>query len=202
MAASDRYNEHLGESIDAWRDVFQRYPSPLPHVLPRYGADTSTDVGDELDLIFDEAVTTAIPPIASLFDACQKTKHPNAGAQRFDTCGKIARLMIGRSQTLLGRMFGVAILRASHMGGQADIPMVRAVTWQFEQYKPIEAALGSNAVAKQNHLDMIQSTDSEMQVIQYELRGAGIPLTPPAGWKQTVNGSYVEPLDDPLAQTP
>ncbi len=202
MAGADRYNEHLGEAVAAWRDVLRRYPPPLPQVLPRHGADTSADILDALDLAFDEAVQTIVPPIPSLFDACRRAKYPNVGARRFQTCGKIARLMMGRSQTLIGRGFGVAILRASHVGTQADIPMVRAVTWQLEQYRPIAATLGSNAVAKQNHLNLIESTDSEMQVIQYELKGGGIALTPPDGWKQTLNGKQIEPLYDLASQVP
>ena len=194
MARADRYNEHLGEAIAAWRDVLRRYPPPLPQVLPRYGADMSAQIADALDLIFDEAVETVVPPTPSLFDACRRAKYPNAGARHFEACGKIARLMMGRSQTLIGRGFGVAILRASHVGKQADIPMVRAVTWQLEQYRPIVAALGSNAIAKQNHLNLIESTDSEMQVIQYELKSGGVSLSPPDGWKQTLNGKQIEPL--------
>ncbi|HEV2606700.1 MAG TPA: hypothetical protein VGT79_01840, partial [Xanthomonadaceae bacterium] len=74
--------------------------------------------------------------------------------------------------------------------------IVRAVTWQYDQYLKIESATDSNAVAKQNYLNLIQTTDSEMQALQYELRISGIPLTPPKGWKQTVDGKRVEPLDE------
>jgi len=196
IAGAERYNEHLGRAIAAWRDVFRRYPPPLPVVHPLDGADASTAIGDQLDLIFDEAATTAIPPTASLFDACRKTSHPSTSAKRFETCGKIARLMMGRSQTLIGRLSGVALLRASHAGTKADIDMVRAVTWQYEQYLKIDSATSSNAVAKQNYLNLIQTTDSEMQAIQYQLRISGIPLTPPNDWKQTVDGKKIEPLDE------
>ena len=196
VAASERYNEHLGQAIAAWRDVFRRYPPPLPAVRPVDSADPSTAIGDQLDLVFDEAAATAVPSTASLFDACRKASHPNADARRFETCGKIARLMMGRSQTLIGRLSGVALLRASHAGTKADIDMVRAVTWQYEQYLKIEPATDSIAVAKQNHLNLIQTTDSEMQAIQYELRIWGVPLTPPTGWKQTIDGRQVEPLDE------
>jgi len=202
MAGAERYNEHLGQAIAAWRDVFRRYPPPLPDVHPLDGSDASNAIGDQLDLIFDEAATTAVPSTASLFDACRKASHPNAAAKRFETCGKIARLMMGRAQTLIGRLSGVALLRASHAGTKADIDMVRAVTWQYEQYLKIEPATGSNAVAKQNYLNLVQATDSEMQAIQYELRIWGVPLTPPNGWKQTVDGKKIEPLDDLSAQSP
>ena len=202
VASAGRYNEHLGQAIAAWRDVFRRYPPPLPKVRPVDVADASNAIADQLDLIFDEAVETAIPPTASLFDACRRTSHPNADAKRFETCGKIARLMMGRSQTLIGRLSGVALLRTSHAGTKADIDMVRAVTWQYEQYLKIEPATGSNAVAKQNHLNLIQTTDSEIQAIQYQLKSAGIPLSPPDGWKQTVDGKQVEPLDELPGQGP
>jgi hypothetical protein len=202
VAGSERYNEHLGQAIAAWRDVFRRYPPPLPDVHPLNGADASTAIGDQLDLIFDEAAATAVPSTASLFDACRKSSRPNAGGKRFEACGKIARLMMGRSQTLIGRLSGVALLRVSHAGTKADIDMVRAVTWQYEQYLKIEPTTGSNAVAKQNYLNLVQTTDSEMQAIQYELRISGIPLTPPDGWKQTVDGKKIDPLDDLSAQSP
>jgi len=202
VAGAQRYSEHLGQAIAAWREVFRRYPPPLPEVHPTDGADASTASGDQLDLIFDEAATTAVPATASLFEACRKTSHPNAGAKRFETCGKIARLMMGRSQTLIGRLSGVALLRASHAGSKADIDMVRAVTWQYEQYLKIEPDIDSIAVAKQNYLNLIQTTDSEIQAIQYELRIWGVPLTPPVGWKQTVDGKRVEPLDELPGKAP
>lgn len=196
VAASERYNEHLGQAIAAWRDVFRRYPPPLPEVRPVDDDEASTAIADQLDLVFDEAAATAVPSTASLFDACRKASHPNADTKRFETCAKIARLMMGRSQTLIGRLSGVALLRASHAGSKADIDMVRAVTWQYEQYLKIEPAIDSIAVAKQNYLNLIQTTDSEIQAIQYELRIWGVPLTPPVGWKQTVDGKQVEPLDE------
>ena len=93
-------------------------------------------------------------------------------------------------------------LRESHAGDPRDIGMVRTITWQYEQYIPIGAALGSSASAeKWNHLFMVQRTDSEIKVIQLELKLAGIALTPPDDWKQTVNGKQVEPLDDVLDQS-
>jgi len=196
IAGAERYNEHLGQAVAAWRDVFRRYPPPLPAVHPTDGADASAASGDQLDLIFDEAATTAVPQTALLFDACRTTSNPKADSKRFATCGRIARLMMGRSQTLIGRLSGVSLLRVSHAGTKADIDMVRAVTWQYEQYLKIEPATDSNAVAKQNYVNLIQTTDSEIQAIQYQLRIFGIPLTPPNGWKQTVEGKKVEPLDE------
>ncbi|HTD27933.1 MAG TPA: hypothetical protein VK660_00935 [Xanthomonadaceae bacterium] len=202
MAAADRYNEHLGLAVAAWRDVFRRYPPPPSQAFPRNGADTSADNGDELDLTFYEAVATVTPPVASLVDACRKTKLPHANAKRFETCGKIARVMIARSQSLLGRLSGVEILRAAHAGKPADIGMIRTVTWEYEQYQPIAASMASNANARHNHLILIEQTDSEMQTVQFELGSAGIPLTPPDGWKQTVDGKQIEPLDDWSGKTP
>ena len=200
LADAVRYNEHLGLAVAAWLDIFRRYPAPKSQAFAGYEA--STVASDELDLTFSEAVATVTPPVASLVDACRKSKRPHAGAKRFEICGKIARVMMGRSQSLLGRMFGVEILRAAQAGNKADVSMVRTVTWQYEQYQPIAASMANNANARQNHLILIEQTDSEMQAVQFELGIAGIPLTPPDGWKQTVNGKQIDPLDDPFAQVP
>jgi hypothetical protein len=100
---------------------------------------------------------------------------------------------------MAGRMLGVALLRASHVGTPYDVDMIRTVTWQYEQYLPIATSLAADRTAKQNHLTLVQSIDSEIKVIQYELQSAGIPLKPPHGWRQTLDGRPVEPLDDPAA---
>ncbi|HTA65422.1 MAG TPA: hypothetical protein VK753_07955 [Xanthomonadaceae bacterium] len=197
MAASGRYNEHLGEAIAAWRDVFQRFPPPA-----QAGANATSVGGSVLNLAFDEAVSTAIPSTASLVDACSQAKHPEAGTKRFANCGRIARLMMGRAQTLSGRADGAALLRASHAGAKADIERVRTVTWQSEQFEKVASVLGSDPVAKQNYMNLIQASDSEMPAVQYDLTIFGIPLTPPADWKQTVDGKTVEPLDDVTVKAP
>ncbi|HEY2344854.1 MAG TPA: hypothetical protein VGH80_03100 [Xanthomonadaceae bacterium] len=197
LAQSSRYNEHIGEAIAAWRDVLQRFPPPKPD-----GANVTAEGGHVLELAFDEAVETAIPSAASLVDACSRAKHPNAGAKRFQDCGRIARVMMGRSQTLVGRSFGVAVLRASHTGTPADVERVRTVTWQAEQAGKFAAAIAADPVARQNYMNLIQSNDSEMPAIHYDLTIFGMALTPPPDWKQTVNGKPVEPLDDVPEQKP
>jgi hypothetical protein len=198
MAAAESYNEHLGEAVGAWRDVFHRYPPPQAQMLP--GVGTASTRQDRSDLVFNEAALSSAPPIESLLDACRPWRNPHAGTKRFRTCGKIGRLMMRRSQTMLGRLVGVAILRSSHQGNASDIGMIRTVGWENEQYAKIMAAMAGNPYAKQGYLDLLQRTDSEMQAIQYELGVAGIALTPPAAWKQTVNGKPIEPLDDPSSQ--
>lgn len=195
MADALGYNEHFGQAVGAWRDVFRRFPPAASSELPRYGKGQADSAG-VFDMAYDEAVVSVTPPVQSLVDACSKSKHPHVRTRRFGTCGKIARLMMGRAQTLSGRLDGVAVLRASHAGTPADMTMVRAVTWQGEQNAKVIAAMQANPYAKQNYLDLVQRTDSEILAIQYELRMARIALTPPDDWKQTVNGKLIEPLDD------
>ena len=191
-----RYNEHVGEAVAAWRDVFARHPPPLPAVAAHRPAGTAHRIEDVLDLVQDEAVATATPPVAALFHVCRQADLAVSAPGRAASCRSIARLMMRRSQTMAGRMSGVALLRASHAGTRADVGMVRTVTWQYEQYLPIAYAMSGDGVDRQNHLSLVQSIDSEIKVDQYELETAGIPLEPPAGWKQTLNGKPVEPLDD------
>ncbi len=198
MAGSSRYNEHFGEAITAWRDVFQRFPPP-----PRSPAEALGDGGYVLDIAFSEAAATADPaPGSPLIDACSRARHPDAGARRFESCAHIGRIMMGRSQTLLGRVYGVAILRASHAGTAADVKRVRTVMWQNEQIGAISDTLGNDPVAKQNYMNLIQSNDSEIAALQYELALFGVAPMPPPGWKQTRDGKQVEPLDDLLPAKP
>jgi len=192
LAQASRYNEHIGQALAAWRDVFRRYPGPKGE-LTAAGSSASEDT---LDLSAYEAEATAMPPAAPLIDACSRRLHPSASPIRFRDCGTAARLMMGRSQTLDGRLAGVAVLRASHEGTGADIERVRTVTWQAEQYARLKPEW-SNAALKQNHQAMIESTDSEMQVIDYELTIGGRALTPPPNWKQTMAGRPIGPLEEP-----
>jgi hypothetical protein len=195
MADTRRYNEHLGEALGAWRDVLRRFPPSPRSGLLEANADPAAD-NSLLDLVFAEAVATAIPSADPLVDVCGKARHPEASMARFRACGRVARVMMGRSQTLIGRLSGVRILRASQTGTKADIDPVRTVTWQFEQYEKVVPVLAANASAKLNHMNMIESTDSEMRVVHFELASAGVALTPPPDWKQTIGGKTVEPLED------
>lgn len=191
LARSSRYNEHLGEAIAAWRDVLDRLPPSKAE-----SSDPTIEGGRLLELAYDEAVVTAIPPAASLVDACSKDKHPNVGNKRFQDCARIGRTMMGRSQTLAGRLVGVAVLRASHAGSPADVARVRTVTWQAEQAGKLASALAADPVARQNYMNLVQSNDSEMPAVHYNLTIFGMALTPPDDWKQTLAGKPVEPLDD------
>ncbi|MBS0211894.1 MAG: hypothetical protein JSR26_01765 [Proteobacteria bacterium] len=191
MVASGRYNEHLGEAIAAWSALFERHP---PAALG--GRKDASDAAHLLELIHSEAMATALPPAQALVGACSKTRHPHAGTRRFDDCGRVGRQLMNRAQTLAGRMLGVALLRASRAGGKDDIERIRTVAWQGEQMAKIEAALDHDAVARLNYLNMIQSSASPMMVVQYELTINGVAATPPADWKQTVDGHPVEPLED------
>ncbi|MBS0457546.1 MAG: hypothetical protein JSS44_09490 [Proteobacteria bacterium] len=194
LAASGRYNEHLGEAIGAWRDLFARHrPSGAPQ-------DPDAATLYTLNLALDEARTSAIPDTTALVAACSKSAHPKAGTHRFADCGRVGRLLMDRAQTLPGRLAGVAVLRASREGTKADIPRIRTVTWQAEQMQQIETKLGDDAVGLQNYLNLIQANDSQTAAILYEMTLFGIAQTPPDDWQQTVDGHPVEPLDDSTAK--
>ncbi len=201
MAATDRYNEHLGVAVAAWQDLLRRHPSPLPKHVPRAGSPEGAAPADEDDLVLEEALATATMPLAALFHACAPG-DPDAGAARASDCAQVARLLMRHAQTLAGRTAGVALLRRLHAGTPADVAMVRTVTWQDERYRALAPAIGGSGVARRNHLRLLQATDSEIEVVQYELRIAGVPLTPPEDWRQTVNGRPVEPLEDPADAGP
>lgn len=190
LAASGRYNEHLGEAIAAWRDLFARHP---PSGAPQNPDEAALYT---LNLVLDEARASAMPDTAALVDACSKSKYPKAGARRFADCGQVGRLLMDRAQTVAGRMAGVDILRASRQGTKDDIPRIRTVTWQAEQMATIVTDLGKDSVALQNYLNLIQANDSQTAAMLYEMTIFGVAQTPPADWKQTVDGHPVEPLDD------
>ncbi|MBS0193801.1 MAG: hypothetical protein JSR34_06110 [Proteobacteria bacterium] len=195
MAATGRYNEHFGQAIAAWRELFQRHPPASLHT-----GMAAIDDGHVLELAYDAATATALPPNDALVDACSKTRHPHAGARRFADCARLGRVLMDRAQTLPGRVLGVALLRASRDGGKGDVERIRTVTWQAEQMARVDAALETDAVARQNYLNMIQSGYSQMPAVSYELAISGYAPTPPADWKQTVDGHAVEPLEDGSAK--
>ncbi len=197
LAQTRRYNEHLGQALGAWRDVFRRYPGPDGQLAgPGHSASDDT-----VALAMYEATTTAVPPVNALLDACRKNLNLSAPASRFRDCAAAGRLMMSRSQTLDGRLMGVAIVRASHAGSEDDAGRIRTITWQAEQYAQLLPQWDHPSL-RQNHQAMIESTDSEMQVINYELTIGGFALVPPKDWKQTIGGRTIEPLDEPDAPTP
>lgn len=191
LAGSDRYNEHYGEAIGAWREVFAHHP-------PQQGAvaNAATDAKYALDLARDEAAATAVPDTTALLDACSRTRAAKAGAAHFRTCGRVGRLLMDRAQTLAGRAAGVAVLRAAGEGSKDDDERIRTVLWQSEQMVKVEAALAADPVGLQNYLNMVQANDSEMAAIRYELRIFGIPITPPAQWRPAPTAQPTAPQSD------
>lgn len=194
LAASGRFNEHFGEAIGAWRDLFVRHPPPHPTQ-----SDPEREADYVLSLTFDEAKATALPDLVPIIDACSTARHPDAPAHRFATCGKVGRLLMDRAQTLPGRMAGVLILANSGTASSADDARVRTIRWRFAQMGKVYARLAADPVARQNYMSMVQANDSEMAAVSYELAIAGAAPTPPADWQPPGDEPPVPPQDDTAA---
>lgn len=188
IAASGRFNEHYGQAIGVWRELFARHPPPSPAQ-----ADPAREADYVLSLALDEATAMAIPDTAAIIDACSKARHPQASSRRFASCGRVGRLLMDRAQTLTGRMAGVLLVRGSETVTRDDDARIRTIAWRFEQMGKVYAQLAADPVARQNYVNMVQANDSEMAAIGYQLAISGLPPLPPAGWEPAETTQPVRP---------
>jgi len=181
LAASTRYDEVFHDAMSAWLDAFRRHP--IPAELLRQPDGRTGDATLAAGSFALAQVENASAPYDELVQACQQDRRAPATA-RAANCAKAGRLMLDRSTTIVGRMVGETLLRASGPPTPEDRERMRTAAWQLEQHARLTKG-GGDPARDRERMDLLVGSESEVAAMQEELRRANVPLTPPAGWQPT-----------------
>lgn len=126
-----------------------------------------------------------IPAMQSLSEACRGDALMSTPARRED-CRHVARVMSETSDTGIGTLIGIALLRETATTAQqranADAQQ-RRLDWQMQQWARVSGEQPRNGAAQLVRLLRDPAIQSEQDLVERVLQEAGIPLDPLAGWQ-------------------
>lgn len=173
-----RFSLHLADLLSAVDAAFAIYPPDRKQQRWLSDADVTP-----LDLSASHALelgVSALPSMSPLINAC-KGDARHATPARNQQCRTLGRVMSAHSDSLIGELFGAALLRHD------DDPAVRAegdAALHAGQWQ--SAALRELALRRKNNCTpaTMRATSGlgESDAIRACLRDAGASLAPPADW--------------------
>lgn len=127
----------------------------------------------------------AIPSLQQLAQACEGQALHAAPTRRGD-CEHLARVLVGASDSSLGRMLGIDML--ARMAGNASErteaqALRRRMDWQMLEWGRITAQQPREGAPQFVRLLADPQVRTEQDLIERILTEAGVPLDPPAGWR-------------------
>ncbi|MCD9045187.1 hypothetical protein [Luteimonas sp. MHLX1A] len=185
LAAAARTSHAQGHTIDQLRwivDAVRRLP-PAPDALAQLVPD---GVGiDDFAVMHGWAylATFATPDFATLVEACRAAGQ--RGAETAAACGNAARVLQGgdtRLQQMVGTGLAGEVATSAGDRQRADAAR-RRLDWQMYELGRLSSGLPDQGVAEHVALLADPALDSETAIHEAQLRAAGIPLDPPAGWQ-------------------
>ncbi len=196
MAAANRFDEMLNDSMTALLDVARRYPPPFDQNERVDGKSVTTEMA-RLSFVFAQATAITIPNYRHLVIACRRDKHPEATLAHFENCGKIGRLMLTRSGAWVSRLIACSLLRESGIAGTTDVENARTALWQYEQYGKLIKQEQAGQASLESLREQVGGM-SEVEANQRALRHANFAPMPPTGWRPTREGKPVDLLGSPF----
>ena len=184
MAQAASFDDLFAEYAGAWAEVENRFPAYVAGrsaALSGSGSPVSSEVSS-IEVAIARSSASAIPNMGTLVDVCDRGKHPEASAARFDRCGAIGRLMLGKGTTVLSRSVGVAVLRRSGQLTVQDRLANRSLRWSIQQSADLHLDEKDPEGFRRYFADLVQS-GSELAAMERQVARAGKAASPPAGWK-------------------
>jgi len=129
--------------------------------------------------------TVAIPFLPDLAEACDGAALRATASRRAD-CDYLARVLVGASDSSLGRMLGIDLLTrmASNASERAEAQALRRrMDWQMLEWGRISAAQPREGAPQFVRLLADPQIRTEHDLVERILAEAGVPLDPPAGWQ-------------------
>lgn len=184
MAQSQSFNDLFVEYAGAWAEIEDRFPG---YVAARSAVLAGTPWADSSDVAsmvsaIARSAAFAIPSMGTLFNVCDRGKHPEAQPVRFESCGSIGRVMLGKSSSVVGRSFGYGLIKRSGLPTEQDRQANRSFRWRMKQQADLHTD-GQDPEAFRRYFADLVRTGDELAAIDRQLARAGKTPVPPAGWK-------------------
>jgi len=184
MAQAKNFDDLFADYAGAWVEVENRFPAYVAArsaAASASGSPASSEVSS-IVVAIARSSASAIPSMATLVNVCDRGKHPEAAAARFDRCGAIGRLMLGKATTVLSRSMGVAVLRRSGQLTEQDRFANRALRWSMQQSADLHLDAKDPEAFRRYFADLMQ-TGNELAAMERQVARAGKVASPPAEWK-------------------
>ena len=127
----------------------------------------------------------AIPSLQELAEACEG-RALRATASRGADCAHVARVLVGYSDSSLGRMLGIGMLEtmAGNASERAEAQALgRRMDWQMLEWGRISSQQPRDGAPQFVRLLADPQVRTEQDLIERILTEAGVALDPPAGWQ-------------------
>ncbi|AOH35708.1 hypothetical protein BGP89_04500 [Luteimonas sp. JM171] len=127
----------------------------------------------------------AVPSLQDLLQACDGPDLDATATRRAD-CDYLARVLVGASDSSLGRMLGIDMLgrMASNASERAEAQALqRRMDWQMLEWGRIAAEQPREGAPQFTRLLADPQVRTEHDLVERILSEAGVPLEPPAGWR-------------------
>jgi hypothetical protein len=182
MASSRRYDDHFGDVLRAWLDVYERHPMPDDLVQrsshePSFAKETAALAG-----AMAQTTATNMPNYSAITKVCRIDSPEPQSWTRNAYCAEIGHLMATSAPTVLSRKMGYAVLHLSGNVSENDVQEARNLDWLWHQeYALVDDEKISPAYFAAQANDWRTSVD-EIEVLRRGIMRAGISLTPPPEW--------------------
>ncbi|TKS53198.1 hypothetical protein E4582_13540 [Luteimonas yindakuii] len=185
LAAAARTSHAQGHTIEQLRwivDAVRRSP-PAPDTLAQLVPDGVGIDGFAVMHGWAYLATFATPDFATLVEACRAAGQ--RGADAAEACGNAARVLQG-GDTRLQQMVGTGLageVATNASDRQRAETARRRLDWQMYELGRLTSGQPDQGLAEHAALLADPALDSEAALNEAQLRRAGIPLDPPAGWQ-------------------
>lgn len=180
-----RFDLYMYDQVRWIQSALLRHPpsaAELPVLMD--GRGTVEELAADSAMALWAAV--AIPSLQPLHYACGDGAALRALPSRAADCTHIARVLVGFSDTGLGRMIGIGMLErlAGNASERAEAQVLRRrMNWQMLEWGRIAASQERGGVPQFVRLLADPQVRTEQDLIERILAEAGVPLDPPAGWQ-------------------
>ncbi|HJT97256.1 MAG TPA: hypothetical protein VJ696_02995 [Rhodanobacteraceae bacterium] len=173
MAASTRADEHVGDALHAWLDVYERHP----RALSAFANPAEAEAAPFIDAM-SRATAAAMTSYQAAIDACD----PSPGPARTADCAASGRLMLHRATSLSARKAGFAMLHHAGVETAADVEARRELAWIAENAARASGFSDLDRLAIEAHREDWRALDDEYEILRRAMRRAGLPEDAPVGW--------------------
>jgi hypothetical protein len=183
MATSTRSDEHFGDMLRAWFDIYDRNPAPRAAFADPADADTAPFVS-----AVAKAAALALPAYQQLVQVCKPSADVGLDATRAADCAASGHLMLHNSKTLIGRSIGFALVRNLGATTAQDQAMRRNLEWVRQNVATTE----KDPLAMRAYQADWLNLDDEYEIVQRALRRAGLPIEPTPDWQLPERSSVAQ----------
>jgi hypothetical protein len=180
IAAADGYDDHF---VDAWlvyRGAIGRQPMPQA-MLRTPGTGSAQTARDIMAMAYAAALPMSRGMVA-LRHLCDRAKHPDLAAARFDACARIGRAVRDSEAAVYTQRIAASIVRVSGLESDADRDATRRLDWLLDASGKVLSEEKTADIAA--YFEDLASTGSETRAQELVLSRHGLPIQPPAEWKQ------------------